>query len=338
MPRSRPSRRSGARPMPTGGTPRCRCPGAGRPADQARRRRVVRRPDGRLPNRAGRRRDQPRSASTMPELKQAARGATGQPVQPVEDYSRDPGRPLRRRRGTSPTVEPPEYLVQLSPGLYEAEQAAGSPPGSSPGRPARRAGVPRRVRPAGGAPMRPHGRHGRGRPGRCRLPRLGRRQPLGLLRPLRRVERPLERAGSTSWSSGRRRRCGAWRRRTCADEQPGMRPAQRRGPKLAQVQSACWRRHARGPAPPSHPPPGSRRRGGRHEPGDRPPTVREGRLRRDRSTSPHWHARDRPRPAAIEPTPDGRWTADLGPAGGPVLGPFPRRSEALDAERAWLGK
>ena len=34
--------------------------------------------------------------------------------------------------------------------------------------------------------------------------------------------------------------------------------------------------------------------------------------------------------------PDGRWTADLAPVGGPVLGPFVHRSEALDAERAWL--
>jgi hypothetical protein len=38
----------------------------------------------------------------------------------------------------------------------------------------------------------------------------------------------------------------------------------------------------------------------------------------------------------VEPTLDGRWTADMGPLAGPVLGPFERRSEALDAERAWL--
>jgi hypothetical protein len=42
------------------------------------------------------------------------------------------------------------------------------------------------------------------------------------------------------------------------------------------------------------------------------------------------------RASHVEPTPDGRWTADLRPVGGPVIGPFPRRSEALDAERAWL--
>ena len=40
----------------------------------------------------------------------------------------------------------------------------------------------------------------------------------------------------------------------------------------------------------------------------------------------------------VEPTPDGRWTADLSPVGGPVLGPFLKRSEALSAEVDWLHK
>jgi hypothetical protein len=35
-------------------------------------------------------------------------------------------------------------------------------------------------------------------------------------------------------------------------------------------------------------------------------------------------------------TPDGRWTADLRLLLGPVLGPFDRRSEALEAEQTWL--
>ena len=38
----------------------------------------------------------------------------------------------------------------------------------------------------------------------------------------------------------------------------------------------------------------------------------------------------------VEPTCDGRWTADLAPCGGPVLGPFVKRSEALAADRDWL--
>jgi len=38
----------------------------------------------------------------------------------------------------------------------------------------------------------------------------------------------------------------------------------------------------------------------------------------------------------VEPTPDGRWTADLSPVNGPLLGPFTTRSEALAAEAAWL--
>ena len=42
------------------------------------------------------------------------------------------------------------------------------------------------------------------------------------------------------------------------------------------------------------------------------------------------------RASSVEPDRLGRWTADLGPVGGPVLGPFDRRSAALDAELAWL--
>ena len=38
----------------------------------------------------------------------------------------------------------------------------------------------------------------------------------------------------------------------------------------------------------------------------------------------------------VEPDEQGRWFADLSPVSGPKLGPFDRRSEALDAERAWL--
>ena len=38
----------------------------------------------------------------------------------------------------------------------------------------------------------------------------------------------------------------------------------------------------------------------------------------------------------VEPDEQGRWFADLAPVSGPKLGPFDRRSEALDAERAWL--
>ena len=42
------------------------------------------------------------------------------------------------------------------------------------------------------------------------------------------------------------------------------------------------------------------------------------------------------RASRVEPTADGRWEADLAPLGGPRLGPFELRREALDAERAWL--
>jgi hypothetical protein len=42
------------------------------------------------------------------------------------------------------------------------------------------------------------------------------------------------------------------------------------------------------------------------------------------------------RASHVEPDRDGRWRTDLTPVGGPVLGPYGRRSEALEAEHAWL--
>ena len=42
------------------------------------------------------------------------------------------------------------------------------------------------------------------------------------------------------------------------------------------------------------------------------------------------------RASHVEPDGTGRWWVDITPAGGPVLGPFDRRSHALAAERRWL--
>ena len=42
------------------------------------------------------------------------------------------------------------------------------------------------------------------------------------------------------------------------------------------------------------------------------------------------------RASHVEPSDDGRWLADLSPVGGPVLGPFDLRTEALSAEVSWL--
>ncbi len=42
------------------------------------------------------------------------------------------------------------------------------------------------------------------------------------------------------------------------------------------------------------------------------------------------------RASHVEPDGAGRWWADLTPIGGPTLGPFDRRNEALVAELAWL--
>jgi len=42
------------------------------------------------------------------------------------------------------------------------------------------------------------------------------------------------------------------------------------------------------------------------------------------------------RASHVEPDQQGRWQADLSPVGGPLLGPFVIRSEALAAELVWL--
>jgi hypothetical protein len=42
------------------------------------------------------------------------------------------------------------------------------------------------------------------------------------------------------------------------------------------------------------------------------------------------------RASHVEPTDSGQWTADMSPVGGPVLGPYPLRAQALAAEVAWL--
>jgi hypothetical protein len=42
------------------------------------------------------------------------------------------------------------------------------------------------------------------------------------------------------------------------------------------------------------------------------------------------------RASAVEPADGGGWTADMANVGGPVLGPFDTRREALKAEVEWI--
>ena len=42
------------------------------------------------------------------------------------------------------------------------------------------------------------------------------------------------------------------------------------------------------------------------------------------------------RASHVDPTTDGNWTADMAPVGGPLIGPYRSRSEALAAEVRWL--
>jgi len=42
------------------------------------------------------------------------------------------------------------------------------------------------------------------------------------------------------------------------------------------------------------------------------------------------------RASHVEPDARGQWWANLSPVAGPQLGPFQRRTEALEAEKGWL--
>jgi hypothetical protein len=42
------------------------------------------------------------------------------------------------------------------------------------------------------------------------------------------------------------------------------------------------------------------------------------------------------RASHVEPDSNSQWWADLAPVGGPKLGPFPKRTQALKVERTWL--
>ena len=43
------------------------------------------------------------------------------------------------------------------------------------------------------------------------------------------------------------------------------------------------------------------------------------------------------RASHVEPLPDGGgWTSDMRPVGGPILGPFETRGQALSEETSWL--
>lgn len=42
------------------------------------------------------------------------------------------------------------------------------------------------------------------------------------------------------------------------------------------------------------------------------------------------------RASHVEPNGDGEWEADLSPVGGPVLGPYDTRNQALEEEVRWI--
>ena len=170
-----------------------------------------------------------------PPLRRAEAGrrrAARAPVQPGR-LSRDAGRPLRRRSGTSPAFEPPDYLRAALPGLYEQERARVAARFDEAVQLAEQAFLEEFARLVAHLSRADHRRR-RGRPA-AGLPRLGRGQPVGVLRPVPRAERPLERAARRAGRAGPAGGAGRGR--------PG--PARQRGRcasgwrrQLAQVQSA----------------------------------------------------------------------------------------------------
>ena len=139
------------------------------------------------------------------ELKQAARERLGSLFNP-SDYPET----LVGLFGVTwdfPNVEPPDYHVQLSPGLYEAERARVAARFDEAVQLAEQAFVDEFARLVAHLCER-MARRGRGRPA-AGLPRLGRRQPLGLLRPVPVSERPARTTSSTRWSPRPSGRSGA---------------------------------------------------------------------------------------------------------------------------------
>ncbi len=260
------------------------------------------------------------------ELKRAARDRLGSLFNPADYPETLVG--LFGVEWAFPSVEPPDYLVQLAPGLYEAERARVAARFEEAVQLAEQAFLDEFARLVAHLDRADLGR-GRGRPA-AGLPRLRRGQPGRVLRPLPDAERPVERPARRPGRRGAAGRPG--RHRPRPPRRPGA-AADRRGPAVPGPDVA--RRAAGRAAPAAHPPAGGRVGGCVMQLVVCPRRSGPGDLRRGDPAGSLGRPRIR-RASTVEPDRDGRWHADLGPVFGPVLGPFAARSEALDAEVAWL--
>ena len=226
-----------------------------------------------------------------------------------------------------PTVEPPDYLVRLSPGLYEQERARVAARFEEAVRLAEQAFLDEFARLVAHLTERITGA------GEDGTPKVFRDSAVGNLREFFERFRALNvrsnaaarRAGRPGPAGGPRGR----RPRTCAT----ARRLRQRGRRAALAGPGVARRDAGRAAPAADPPAGGRRRGGRDGARRRP---------RRRGSGPIYAeaidlaALGRPAIArASHVEPDARRPLARRPArpvGGPVLGPFDRRSEALAAE------
>ena len=266
------------------------------------------------------------------ELKQAAARRLGSLFNP-SDYPET----LRGLFGVSfdfPSVEPPDYLVQLAPDLYQREQERVRARFEEAVRLAEQAFL-EEFAAAGQPPDRADHRHERGRQPEG-LPRLGRRQPLGLLRAVPLAERPQQPAARRARRPGpagraeRRRPGPAGQRGHCAARWPRS----SRGSRRRWTPCSWTGRGGGSSATPRH-------RGPSHEARWSSPTGRSGRSTTRRSTSACSAVPRSPAPATSSPIRRAagwptcrRWAARCSGRSTAAARPWRPRRDWL--ERHWL--
>ena len=261
------------------------------------------------------------------ELKQAARDRLGSLYNPADYPETLVG--LFGVEWTFPSVEPPDYLVQLAPGLYEAERARVSARFEEAVELAEQAFLDEFARLITHLSGRISGVDEEGQP------RVFRDSAVGNLGEFFERFRSLNVRSNDQLDALVAQAQRAVRGVSARDLRDGEGLRREVAGQLAGVQSALDAMLVERP----------RRRILRPSAGSGGDAVMEliiepaGRVRAIYDEAIDLATLGRPeifRASTVEPDGEGRWHADLRPMLGPVLGPFAHRSEALSAEVAWL--